>query len=289
MVFESALYIVPTPIGNLDDITLRAIEVLKAATLIAAEDTRHSRILLNKLGVGAVKMVSCNDHNEDERVQLIAAEVAAGGIVALISDAGTPMISDPGYKLVSRLHQGGVKVVPLPGPCAAITALCASGLPTDRFLFAGFLPVKDKELTEKLETLRESAVTTVFYESPRRIMSTLKRLQELEPGRRLALCREMTKTFETIYRMTATELVTYLEEHPDEVRGEFVLIVGPHAKSEQEENMISAQSRSALERLLPALKVKEACALIAELTGESKNRLYEYALSLKDEQQGRKD
>lgn len=276
---ESALYLVPTPIGNLDDITLRAIEVLKSATLIAAEDTRHSKILLTKLGIGAVKMISCNDHNEAERADIIANEVAAGGIVALISDAGTPMISDPGYKLTATLTQRGVKVVALPGPCAAITALCAAALPTDKFLFNGFLPVKDKELTEKLESIATSTTTTVFYESPRRIMTTLNKLKEIDPTRKVALCRELTKTFETIYRMSVSDLVAYLEEHSDEVRGEFVLVVGPYEAAAEEE--LSGKAKDALQKLLPVLKVKEACALVADLTGASRNRLYDYALSLK--------
>lgn len=278
---ESALYIVPTPIGNLSDITLRAIEVLKAATLIAAEDTRHSRILLDKLGIGSVKMISCNDHNEAERTEMIAKETQAGGIVALISDAGTPMISDPGYKLVSRLVEMGVKVFPLPGPCAAITALCASAMPTDRFLFSGFLPVKDKELTEKLESIRTFTAPVVFYESPRRILNTLNKIKEIDPKRKLALCREMTKTFETIYRMDVQELLKHFEEHPDEVRGEFVLIVGPY-ESADEQDEISPKAKLALEKMIPSLKVKEACQIIADLTGESKNRLYDYALTLKD-------
>ena len=278
---ESALYLVPTPIGNLDDITLRAIEVLKSATLIAAEDTRHSKILLTKLGIGAVKMISCNDHNEAERADIIATEVAAGGIVALISDAGTPMISDPGYKLTATLTQRGVKVIALPGPCAAITALCAAALPTDKFLFMGFLPVKDKELTEKLQSIAHSTTTTVFYESPRRIMTTLAKLKAIDPARKVALCRELTKTFESIYRMTISELITYLEEHSDEVRGEFVLVVGPYEQAQSEE--LSAKAKEALTKLLPALKVKEACALVADLTGESRNRLYDYALTLKNQ------
>ncbi len=279
----SALYIVPTPIGNLDDITLRAIEVLKAATLIAAEDTRHSKILLDKLGIGAVKMISCNDHNEFERVDIIASEVEAGGVVALISDAGTPMISDPGYKLISRLVERGVKVVPLPGPCAAITALCAAALPTDKFLFLGFLPVKDKELTAKLESIAHSDTTTVFYESPRRIMNTLVKLQEIDPHRSVALCREMTKTFESIYRMEVGELISYLQEHADEVRGEFVLVVGPYEAPEGAEELLSAKAQQALQQLVGPLKVKEACKLVAELTGENRNRLYDYALTLKQE------
>ena len=142
---DSALYIVPTPIGNLDDITLRAIDVLKSATLIAAEDTRHSKILLDKLGISGKKMISCHDHNEGERAELIIEEVRAGGVVALISDAGSPLINDPGYRVVTICAEQGVKVVPLPGPCALITALEASALPTDKFMFCGFFPVKEKE------------------------------------------------------------------------------------------------------------------------------------------------
>lgn len=278
---ESALYIVPTPIGNLSDITFRAVEVLKAATLIAAEDTRHSRILLDKLGIGSVKMISCNDHNEAERTEIIAKETESGGIVALISDAGTPMISDPGYKLVSSLVERGVKVFPLPGPCAAITALCASAMPTDRFLFSGFLPVKDKELTDKLESLRTAPYPVVFYESPRRIINTLKKIAQMDAHRKVALCREMTKTFETIYRMSVTDLIEHFNTHEDEIRGEFVLIVGPYeAKDDGDE--VSAKAKSALEKMIPSLKVKEACQIVADLTGESKNRLYDYALTLKD-------
>lgn len=278
---ESALYIVPTPIGNLSDITFRAVEVLKAATLIAAEDTRHSRILLDKLGIGSVKMISCNDHNEAERTEIIAKETESGGIVALISDAGTPMISDPGYKLVSSLVERGVKVFPLPGPCAAITALCASAMPTDRFFFSGFLPVKDKELTDKLESIRTVPYPVVFYESPRRIINTLNKIALMDADRKVALCREMTKTFETIYRMKVTDLIEHFKAHEDEIRGEFVLIVGPYeAKDDGDE--VSAKAKAALEKMIPSLKVKEACQIVSDLTGESKNRLYDYALTLKD-------
>ena len=278
---ESALYIVPTPIGNLSDITFRAVEVLKAATLIAAEDTRHSRILLDKLGIGSVKMISCNDHNEAERTEIIAKETESGGIVALISDAGTPMISDPGYKLVSSLVERGVKVFPLPGPCAAITALCASAMPTDRFFFSGFLPVKDKELTDKLESIRTAPYPVVFYESPRRIINTLNKIALMDADRKVALCREMTKTFETIYRMKVSDLIEHFKAHEDEIRGEFVLIVGPYeAKDDGDE--ISAKAKAALEKMISSLKVKEACQIVSDLTGESKNRLYDYALTLKD-------
>lgn len=278
---ESALYIVPTPIGNLSDITFRAVEVLKAATLIAAEDTRHSRILLDKLGIGSVKMISCNDHNEAERTEIIAKETESGGIVALISDAGTPMISDPGYKLVSSLVERGVKVFPLPGPCAAITALCASAMPTDRFFFSGFLPVKDKELTDKLESIRTAPYPVVFYESPRRIINTLNKIALMDADRKVALCREMTKTFETIYRMKVTDLIEHFKAHEDEIRGEFVLIVGPY-EAQDNSDEVSAKAKAALEKMISSLKVKEACQIVSDLTGESKNRLYDYALTLKD-------
>lgn len=277
----SAMYIVPTPIGNLDDITLRAISVLKAATLIAAEDTRHSKILLDKLGIAGTRMISCNEQNEAERVELIAKEVGNGGVVAQISDAGTPMISDPGYKLVSQLVARGVKVIPLPGPCAAITALCAAALPTNKFLFCGFLPTKDKELSARLEIVRHSDATTVFYESPRRIVATLQKLQEIDPHRQIAVCREMTKTFESIYRNTVSNVLQYFTEHEDEVRGEFVLVVGPYTPSEAEQNTLSQAAQQALAKLVGPLKVNDACKLVAELTGESRNRLYEYALILK--------
>lgn len=259
---------------------MRAIEVLKSASLIAAEDTRHSKILLEKLGIGSVKMISCNDHNEAERAQMIATQVHQGGVVALISDAGTPMISDPGYKLVSALSALDVKVVPLPGPCAAITALCASALPTDKFLFMGFLPVKDKELTQKLESIAHSDTTTVFYESPRRIVNTLNKLATIDPERKIALCREMTKTFESIYRCTVSDMIEYFKEHEDEVRGEFVLVVGPHESSEQDDEL-SDNAKQALAKMIVSMKVKEACQVVSDLTGESKNKLYDYALSLK--------
>ena len=255
--------------------------LLKAATLIAAEDTRHSRILLDKLGIASVKMISCNDHNEAERTEIIAKETESGGIVALISDAGTPMISDPGYKLVSSLVERGVKVFPLPGPCAAITALCASAMPTDRFFFSGFLPVKDKELTDKLESIRTAPYPVVFYESPRRIINTLNKIALMDADRKVALCREMTKTFETIYRMKVTDLIEHFKAHEDEIRGEFVLIVGPYeAKDNSDE--ISAKAKAALEKMISSLKVKEACQIVSDLTGESKNSLYDYALTLKD-------
>lgn len=223
---ESALYIVPTPIGNLDDITLRAIEVLKNATLIAAEDTRHSKILLDKLGVLNPKMISCHDHNEEQRASIIIEEVNKGGIVALISDAGSPLINDPGYKVVTLCSKANVKVIPLPGPCALITALEASALPTDKFMFNGFFPVKEKELVETIESLKGVDYTAVFYEAPRRILNTMEKVAQILPEHDVTLCREMTKTFESFYRLKAKDAPSFLEADSDRTKGEFVVAIG---------------------------------------------------------------
>ena len=223
---ESALYIVPTPIGNLDDITLRAIEVLKNATLIAAEDTRHSKILLDKLGISGTRMISCHDHNEEQRADVIIEEVKKGGIVALISDAGSPLINDPGYRVVTICSKADVKVVPLPGPCALITALEASALPTDKFMFCGFFPVKEKELTETVQALANVDYTAVFYETPRRIIDTMEIVGKVLPEHDVTLCREMTKTFESFYRLKAKDAVEFLKADADRTKGEFVVAIG---------------------------------------------------------------
>lgn len=276
---ESALYIVPTPIGNMQDITLRAIEILKNVTLIAAEDTRHSKLLLDHIGVKGTRMISCHDHNEEQRVEIIKNEIAAGGSVALISDAGTPLISDPGYRVVSLCAGLGVKVVPLPGPCAAITALEMAGLPTDSFLFAGFLPVKDKELREKIATLTDSCVTTVFYEAPRRVMNTAQIMAELIPEHDICVCRELTKAFESAYRMKVKDLPEFLAEDDNRTRGEFVLVVGPAPRKEGEE--IDEKVISALANLIKTSPVKVVCAALADITGVNRNRLYDAALKLK--------
>ena len=245
---ESALYIVATPIGNLEDVSKRAISVLEAATLIAAEDTRHSKIFLNAIGVVGKRMLSCHDHNEEERVELIVKEIEQGGIVALISDAGTPLICDPGFKVVRELVKRGIKVSPIPGPSAVITALSASGLPTDEFVFKGFLPVKDKELTEALALLKNVKSTTVFYESPKRILKTVK--------------------------------FDFLAQDANYTKGEFVVLVGP--SEEQEADEVSPKAYEALESLVEFVPAKVACQVVSKLTGISKNALYDKALALKN-------
>ncbi|MBQ8477206.1 MAG: 16S rRNA (cytidine(1402)-2'-O)-methyltransferase [Succinivibrio sp.] len=276
---ESALYIVPTPIGNLDDITLRAIEVLKNATLIAAEDTRHSKILLDKLGVLNPKMISCHDHNEEQRASIIIEEVNKGGIVALISDAGSPLINDPGYKVVTLCSKANVKVIPLPGPCALITALEASALPTDKFMFNGFFPVKEKELVETIESLKGVDYTAVFYEAPRRILNTMEKVAQILPDHDVTLCREMTKTFESFYRLKAKDTPAFLEADPDRTKGEFVVAIGA---LKEDQGAISPQIVDALKTLVQTTPVKVACNVVANLTGLKKNDLYNLALELKE-------
>ncbi len=276
---ESALYIVPTPIGNLDDITLRAIEVLKNATLIAAEDTRHSKILLDKLGVLNPKMISCHDHNEEQRASIIIEEVNKGGIVALISDAGSPLINDPGYKVVTLCSKANVKVIPLPGPCALITALEASALPTDKFMFNGFFPVKEKELVETIESLKGVDYTAVFYEAPRRILNTMEKVAQILPEHDVTLCREMTKTFESFYRLKAKDTPAFLEADPDRTKGEFVVAIGA---LKEDQGAISPQIVDALKTLVQTTPVKVACNVVANLTGLKKNDLYNLALELKE-------
>ena len=277
---ESALYIVPTPIGNLDDITLRAIEVLKNATLIAAEDTRHSKILLDKLGISGTRMISCHDHNEEQRADVIIEEVKKGGIVALISDAGSPLINDPGYRVVTICSKADVKVVPLPGPCALITALEASALPTDKFMFCGFFPVKEKELTETVQALANVDYTAVFYETPRRIIDTMEIVGKVLPEHDVTLCREMTKTFESFYRLKAKDAVEFLKADADRTKGEFVVAI---VALKVETSSIPANVEKALKELIKTSPVKQVAAVLADLTGIKKNDLYNLALKLKEE------
>ncbi len=277
---EPALYIAATPIGNLQDVTLRVRATLQEATLIAAEDTRHSRIFLDSIGVSGTRMISCHDYNEAQRADLIAAEIAKGGSVVLISDAGTPLISDPGFKLVRELCARGIKVTALPGPCAAITALCLSGLPTDKFYFYGFLPVKDKELREVLTAFSDSEATTVFYESPRRIAHTLELMAQLYPKREAVLCRELTKTFESVYRGTVSALQAQLLVDENMQRGELVLLLAPAPK--EHEVAIPPKARAALEAMLKeGMSVKGASRVLSELLNLKSKALYQLGLELK--------
>ncbi|SRR5690554_1042441 len=274
------LAIVATPIGNLDDLSERARQVLASADLVAAEDTRHSGRLLQYLGVSR-PMMALHDHNERGRVERVLEALAQGQKVALISDAGTPLISDPGYVLVREARAAGYRVSPIPGPCALIAGLSAAGLPTDRFLFAGFLPAKRSGRQAALEQLRKEPATLVFYESPHRIIDFMKDMVEvLGPDRECVLGRELTKTFETFYSGAAEAVLAQLQADPHGARGEFVVMVrGADPESADAGSAVDVDKLLAL--LVAELPVKKAAKIAAGVTGLGKNELYQRALALK--------
>lgn len=270
------LYIVATPIGNLKDMTPRAIEVLQSVDLIAAEDTRHSKPLLQHFAIDT-PLLAYHDHNETSQTEKLIAQLQAGKQVALISDAGTPLISDPGYQLVQRARTEGIEVVPVPGVSAIITALCAAGLPTDSFYFHGFLPVKSVAKTKLLEQLACLGTTLIFYESPKRILDTLTAVTNVTPAAtQVVVARELTKKFETFYTGSASSVLQQLNDSPEQQRGEFVLLLHPPKKVVEEE--ISLEAQTILKKLLAELPLKQAAKLAADITGLKKNQLYQWAL-----------
>ncbi|XNK11406.1 16S rRNA (cytidine(1402)-2'-O)-methyltransferase [Haemophilus influenzae] len=272
------LYIVATPIGNLQDITQRALETFAQVDLIAAEDTRHSGLLLSHYGIKK-PFFALHDHNEQEKAHILVEKLKQGSNIALISDAGTPLISDPGFHLVRQCREAGIRVVPLPGACAAITALCASGIASDRFCFEGFLPAKSKARKDKLENIAEEDRTLIFYESTHRILDTLEDMQAvLGEERYIVLAREMTKTWETITGNTIKNLCEWLLEDPNRTKGEMVLIVEGKPKSDNNDE-ISPQAVKALELIAEELPLKKAAAIVAELYGYKKNALYQFGLA----------
>jgi 16S rRNA (cytidine1402-2'-O)-methyltransferase len=273
----NALYVVATPIGNLGDISQRALEVLREADLIACEDTRHAHTLLDHYGIRA-QTVPLHEHNEAAASVRLVEALRAGRRVALISDAGTPGISDPGARACAAAHAAGFRVVPLPGPNAAITALSAAGLADARFLFVGFLPPKTTSRRHEIESLKGIPAALVFYEAPHRIEETIADLVAvLEPDRTLVVARELTKLFEQIAVMPLTEGPAWLAADPNRKRGEFVLVVSAPPPSVG----ISTDAERVLKTLLTELPVKQAAKLAAEITGTAKNALYERALELK--------
>ena len=275
---RGTFYIVATPIGNLDDFTDRAKRVLHEVDYIAAEDTRHSKRLMNHFGIDT-KLFALHDHNERDKAAYIASLLSEGKNVALISDAGTPLISDPGYHVVNYLRQEGHKVTPVPGPSALITALCASGLPTDRFSFVGFLPAKSKSRRDEMSSWVPSLGTVVFYESTHRILDCLADLEAVWGDRvQVALARELTKTFETFLSGSVSEIKQILEDDSNQTRGEFVMMVSLPAEEEDH-----SEALKILKILLKELPVKQAAALAAEITGEKKNALYKQALAMNEE------
>ena len=263
-----SLVVCPTPIGNLEDVTLRVLSALREADVVACEDTRRTRTLLERYGVTA-KLVSYHEHNEQERAAELVERMREGQTVALVSDAGMPLISDPGYLLVQACVAAGLPVEVLPGPSAAIAALVASALPADRWRFAGFLPRKKGDLRE---TLSEPGGTLVAFESPKRVAATLAVLADMDPDRHVAVCRELTKVHEEVVRGTAAELARRYEGSPP--RGEVVLVVGPAAKRSPEAGAPPAGLEQ-LRRLVEAgAKPRAAAQAVAELTGGSANALY---------------
>lgn len=272
-----SLYVVATPIGNLDDMSVRALKVLREVALIAAEDTRHSLRLMQHFGI-ATPLAACHEHNERAEGSRFIERLLAGDNVALISDAGTPLISDPGYHLVRQARAAGIAVVPVPGACALIAALSAAGLPSDRFIFEGFLPAKAVGRRSRLEQLVEEPRTLIFYEAPHRILECLQDMEAVFGTERPALlARELTKTFETLKGLPLAQLREFVEADSNQQRGECVVLVAGWSAPEGDE-AVSTEARRVLDLLLQDLPVKRAAALAAEITGVRKNLLYQLAL-----------
>ena len=273
-----ALYIVPTPIGNLEDLTPRALAVLNQVNLIACEDTRHSGKLLKHFGI-TTRTMAVHDHNERDKAATIVEKLKQGESIALISDAGTPLISDPGYHLVNHVREAGFDVTPLPGACAAITALSGSGLPSDRFSFEGFLPAKEKGRADKLKALKDDTRTLIFYESPHRILPSLQSiLSHFGADRKMVMARELTKTFETFLSGTVEEVVAKVEADSNQQRGEMVLMI--HGAAVVEQVDLPSEAIETLKILCSELPLKKAAALTAQIHGLKKNALYKHGLEL---------
>jgi len=282
MTSNGLLYVVATPIGNLSDITLRALEVLKSVDAIAAEDTRHTSGLLSHFGI-AKKLIAVHEHNEHQSAEKLLVLLLAGQNIALVTDAGTPAVSDPGAIVVDLVRKAGIKVVPIPGASAVIAALSASGISQNGFLFYGFLPASGSARRKTLEILKAQAVTLVFYEAPHRIIESIVDMAAvLGADRRITIAREITKTFETIYSCELSKAEAWLQADANQQRGEFVLLVEAAAIKDAEE--IPEDTVRILKLLLADVPLKQAVQLTTEITGEKKNVLYELALSLKSDQ-----
>ena len=272
------LFIVATPIGNLDDITFRAVEVLKSVDIVFAEDTRHSKKLLQHLDISK-PIRAFHDHNEREKTKAIIGEIHSGKSIALISDAGTPLISDPGYFLVAQAKKECLRVVPIPGPSALITALSASGLASDRFTFLGFLPSKKTARVKLLKSLINRTETSIFYESPKRILATLTDMHRIfGDNREVCLAKELTKVFETIQTDSIPNLIKYLTTDQNNQKGEFVILISANDKID------IAEAEAQLDSLLPILCAEmgasKAAKLAAKITGIDKNQCYKKAIDL---------
>ena len=277
-VTTGVLYIVATPIGNLGDISTRAIETLKLVDIIAAEDTRHSQRLLSYLGI-ATHMQAYHEHNEEQQAERLITRLLQGESVAVISDAGTPLVSDPGYRLVAQAHEQGIKVVPVPGSCAAIAAMSAAGLPSDRFCFEGFPPARQAARLKYLQVLSEESRTMVFYISCHRVVETLEDMKAVfGPQRQATFARELTKTYETIHKSNLGELSSWAAEDEMQRKGEIVLVVSGCVKEKSAHPMLD----EILKALVDELPVKQAAKIASKITGVNKNELYEAAVKLKN-------
>lgn len=278
---SGTLYVVATPIGNLQDITLRAIETLKMVDVVAAEDTRHTAGLLSHLGISK-KQIAVHEHNEQQSAQQIVQRLIDGNNIAIVSDAGTPGISDPGAIVVDTVLAAGLKVVPIPGASAVVTAMSAAGIAKGAFSFIGFLPASGSQRRKQLETLKTLPQALVFYEAPHRIVASVADMAAvLGEARQIIVARELTKTYETIHRCTLGEVVDWLEADSNQQRGEFVLII--EAPVEQAEEAVSPEVESTLKLLMDELPLKQAVKLATAITAAKKNDLYQHALTLKNQ------
>jgi 16S rRNA (cytidine1402-2'-O)-methyltransferase len=277
---SGVLYVVATPIGNLGDLSPRCVEVLKQVDLIGAEDTRHSAPLLKQFGI-ATRMQSLHDHNEHQLVERLIARLQQGDSIALISDAGTPLISDPGFQVVRACHRHGIRVSPIPGSCAAVAALSAAGLATDRFRFEGFPPRTASARQGFYAAMADESATLVFYESSHRVRDSLRDMERVfGAGRQAVVARELTKLHETIISGTLAELNAILQRDAMQSKGEFVLMV---AGAERSPDEVSPEAQRTLRILCESLPVKQAAQLTARISGERRNLLYQLALRFSDE------
>jgi len=275
---EGTLYIVATPIGHLGDLSSRASEILSQVDVIAAEDTRVTRKLLQHIGT-ETPMLSLHEHNEQQRTQTLLTRLQAGESVALVSDAGTPLISDPGYNLVKVVRSADIKIVPIPGPCALISALSVSGLATDKFVFEGFLPGKSSGRRARLEGLKDEHRTLIFYESPHRILACLEDIETvMGPEREVVVARELTKTFETLHSASVADTRAWVAEDQNQQRGEIVLLLAGAPVVERQ----GEDDERVLRVLMEELPLKQAASLAARICGAKRNDIYQKALEIKE-------
>ncbi|MHA7840540.1 MAG: 16S rRNA (cytidine(1402)-2'-O)-methyltransferase [Gammaproteobacteria bacterium] len=274
---SGTLYIVATPLGNLQDFTYRGVETLSTVALIAAEDTRHTATLLQQYGI-TTPCVAYHSYNEEKATMTLLQRLSKGDSVALVSDAGTPLISDPGYALVQQARKQGITVVPVPGPCAAIAALSVSGLPTHGFLFVGFLSPKVGTKTQQLKKIAHETVPLIIYEAPHRLKATLDSIRAvMGDDRQVMLGKEITKQYEQFFQGTSTECLTWIDADAQRLRGEWVIMVAGRPKDRVEDG-VSGEGERIMAILLESLPLKQAAQMTAKITGDSKNALYDWGL-----------